>query len=70
VSPLDPDVALFVGLASERLEDAVVAVTDAAALLSAMGVAVPYLNHVAVDLFDWTHDLGRLAGTRPTSESD
>ena len=67
---LDPDVALFVGIASERLEDAVVAVTDAAALLSAMGVAVPYLNHVAVDLFDWTHDLGRLAGHRPTSESD
>jgi len=56
VSPLNPDVALFVGLASERLEDAV--------------VAVPYLGHVAVDLFDWTHDLDRLAGTRPTSESD
>ena len=31
MSRLDPDVALFVGLASERLEDAVVAVTDAAA---------------------------------------
>jgi len=70
VTPLDPDVALFVGLASERLADAVLAITDAAALLSAMNVPVPYLNHVAVDLFDWTHDLGRLAGLRPTSESD
>lgn len=70
MTELDPDVALFVGIASERLKDAVVAVTDAAALLSAMGVAVPYLTHVAVDLFDWTHDLGRLAGLRPDHESE
>ena len=85
MSRLDPDLALFVSLAADRLSDAVVSVTDArravvdaAELLAAVGVAAPYLGLTtaanlstqAEQLFDWAHDLGRLSGPDPTTESE
>lgn len=85
MTELDPDVALFVSIAAERLADAVVSLTearravgDAAELLATIGVAAPYLGLTmaealsthAEQLFDWAHDLGRLSGPLPASESD
>ena len=69
MTELEPTVAALTLLASERLRDAAVAVLDARDFLAVMNVGAPYLSTIAVDLFDWHHDLGRLAGPGPDHET-